>query len=68
MFTTDIYDDYGIIHSKNYPEYLRTNIEYIWNIHMNNSNEIEINLLDIHLDFDQDYLQIITGYLYIYIH
>jgi hypothetical protein len=29
---------------------------------MNNSNEIQINLLDIQLDFDQDYLQIITGY------
>jgi hypothetical protein len=28
---------------------------------MNNSNEIEINLTDIHLDYDHDYLQIITG-------
>ncbi len=61
MFTLDVYDKYGIIHSKNYPESLRSNTEYIWNIHMNDSNEIEINLLDIHIDFDQDFLQIITG-------
>ena len=61
ILTFDIYDNKGIIHSKNYPEFLRTNIEYTWNIHMNNTNQIEINLIDIHLDFDQDYLQIITG-------
>jgi hypothetical protein len=57
----DISDHNGIIHSKNYPEFLRTNIEYTWNIHMNNSNEIEINILDIHLDYEHDYLHIITG-------
>jgi hypothetical protein len=61
ILTFDIYDNNGIIHSKNYPEFLRTNIEYIWNIHMNNSNELEIDLIDIHLDYDHDYLQIITG-------
>lgn len=57
----DIYDDSGVIHSDNYPEYLRTNTEYVWNIYMNNSNEIEVTLDDVHLDFDHDYLQIITG-------
>jgi hypothetical protein len=61
IFTLDIYENQGIIHSKNYPKFIRTNIEYTWNIHMNYSNEIEINLIDIDLDFDHDYLQIITG-------
>lgn len=63
IFHIDISDDYGIIHSKNYPEYLRTNIEYTWNIYMNNSNEIQIDILDLHLDFEHDYLQIMTGNL-----
>jgi len=61
MNTVNIYENEGIIHSKDYPMFLKTNIEYIWNIHMNYSNEIEINLIDIHLDYDHDYLQISTG-------
>jgi len=61
MNTFNIYENEGIIHSEDYPMFLKTNIEYTWNIHMNYSNEIEINLIDIHLDYDHDYLQIITG-------
>ncbi|CAF3049313.1 unnamed protein product, partial [Rotaria sp. Silwood2] len=60
-YTWNIYEDNGIIHSKDYPKFLRTNVEYTWIIHMNSSNEIEINLTDINLDYDYDYLQIITG-------
>ena len=36
-------------------------MEYQWTIHMNGSNEIEINLLDISLDDENDYLQISIG-------
>ena len=36
-------------------------MESTWNIHMNESNELEIDLIDVHLDRDDDYLQIITG-------
>ncbi|CAF1467779.1 unnamed protein product [Adineta steineri] len=61
IYTINLYDNEGIIYSNNYPKFLRTNIEYTWNIQMNYSNEIEINLIDIHLDYDQDYLQVITG-------
>ncbi|CAF1526563.1 unnamed protein product [Rotaria sp. Silwood1] len=61
MYTWDLYENNGTIHSKDYPKLLRTNIEYTWIIHMNSSNEIEINLIDISLDHDYDYLQIITG-------
>lgn len=61
IFNSDIYEHKGIIHSKNYPEFLRTNIEYTWTIHMESSNEIEINVVDINIDFDHDYLQVITG-------
>lgn len=28
---------------------------------MNDSNEIQINIIDLHLNFDHDYLQIVTG-------
>ncbi|CAF1032759.1 unnamed protein product [Rotaria sordida] len=64
IYTWNIYEDNGIIHSKYYPKFLRTNIEYTWIIHMNSSNEIKINLIDINLDYDYDYLQIITDTIY----
>lgn len=57
----NIYESDGIIYSKDYPKFLRTNVEYQWIIHMNSSNEIEINLVDINLDDDYDSLQLITG-------
>ena len=54
-------DSYGQIHSEDYPKDLLTNCEYIWNIHMNDSNEFQVIVHDIDLDWEQDYLQIITG-------
>jgi len=48
------------IKSNNYPEYLRTNVEYTWIIDMNHSNTIELEFHDIHIDFQSDYLQIQT--------
>lgn len=57
----DLDDDYGEIHSENYPDYLRSNSEYIWNIYPNESNEFQVIIHDIDLDFEHDYLQIITG-------
>ena len=59
--TIDLDEPNGTIQSNGYPMQLRTNIEYQWRIHMNDSQEIEINLTDIHLDEDQDYLQILVG-------
>ncbi|CAF1210700.1 unnamed protein product [Rotaria sp. Silwood1] len=42
--------DYNkIIYLKNYPVFIRINVQYIWNIYMNNSNKIVKNLLDIQL-------------------
>lgn len=61
IYSINVVNDSGIIHSLNYPKYLRTNGEYTWIIDMNNSNEIEINLVDINIDNDHDYLQITTG-------
>lgn len=57
----DLYEPFGTIQSTGYPLHLRTNMEYHWNIRMSDSNEIEINLLDIHLDDQNDYLQIVVG-------
>lgn len=51
----------GSIYSKGYPVQLRTNAEYQWRIHMNGSDEIEIDLRDVHLDEEHDYLQILVG-------
>ena len=59
--TENIFGISGVIQSKDYPMYLRTNMESTWNIHMNESNELEIDLTDVHLDRDNDYLQLITG-------
>ena len=57
----DLTDDYRQIHSEDYPRDLRSNCEYIWNIYMNDSNEFQVIVHDVDLDFEQDYLQIITG-------
>ncbi|CAF3710874.1 unnamed protein product [Rotaria sp. Silwood1] len=44
------YNNYDrIIYLKNYPVFIRINVQYIWNIYMNNSNKIVKNLLDIQL-------------------
>ncbi|CAF1189573.1 unnamed protein product [Adineta ricciae] len=59
--TMQINDNYGVIQSNNYPNFLRTNVEYTWIIHMNLFNEIQIELSDIHLDYEHDYLQVNTG-------
>ncbi|UJR30694.1 hypothetical protein I4U23_018215 [Adineta vaga] len=63
LLTMNLDENSRMIYSNNYPNFLRTNVEYIWIIHMNSSNEIEINLIDIHLDYEHDYLQINTGNL-----
>lgn len=52
----------GDIYSKNYPNNLRTNIEYTWIIDMNQSNTIEFEFHDIHMDFETDYLHIQTDH------
>lgn len=53
----------GVIHSKNYPTALRTNLESTWIIHLNQSNEIDFQFHDTHFDFDYDHLQIHTDQL-----
>ncbi|CAF4204987.1 unnamed protein product [Rotaria socialis] len=60
-YSWDVNENNGVIYSKDYPKFLRTNVEYTWIIHMNSSNEIEINLSDISIDYDYDYLHVITG-------
>ena len=57
----DLTEPFGTVQSTGYPLHLRTNMEYQWNIPMSDSNEIEINLLDLHLDDQNDYLQIVVG-------
>ena len=57
----DLYETNGTIYSKGYPEHLRTNMEYHWRIHMNGSEELEIDLTDLQLDNEHDSLQILVG-------
>ena len=64
--TWNIDNNHGIIHSNAYPSFVRTNIEHTWKIYMNSFNEIEINLFDIDLDYEDDCLQIVTGKLKFY--
>lgn len=56
-WTVDLVDDYGDIYLNN----LSSNCEYIWNIYSNDSSEFQVIIHDIDLNFEQDYLQIITG-------
>ena len=57
----DLYDAMGTIVSKNYPYFLRTNVEHQWTIFMNDSNEMQIDLIDVDLNSDDDQLTLIVG-------
>jgi hypothetical protein len=57
----DIRDSTGSIHSQGYPTFLRTNIECTWQLHLTEMSEIVITIVDIHLDNDEDLLQLVAG-------